>query len=89
MRRNLTISFDAAWIELLDQRRGKQSRGVFLEALMLDPTPRSEKPGVPEVQRSPSLSEQIKASDHLAYGGPKQPGPLSKPPLQRPIVQKR
>lgn len=32
MRRNLTISFDEAWINFMDGRRGKMSRGTWLEA---------------------------------------------------------
>jgi hypothetical protein len=34
MRRNLTISFDADFIEHIDTDRGELSRGKFIEALM-------------------------------------------------------
>lgn len=104
MRRNLTISFDAAWIELLDQRRGKHSRGEFLEALTLESggwgfgtsysNPEKGAPGVPEVERSPELPPEssvvnvVQNADGTARRATRSEV-LRKPPLQRPIVQKR
>ena len=36
MRRNLTISFDTEFIEQMDERRGAESRGRYIEHLIVE-----------------------------------------------------
>jgi len=90
-RSNLTISFDPAWIELLDLKRGSRSRGSFLEALSLEgggwgfgPSYSNPEKGAPGPERSP----EPPAGSEATQEPPARQG-LAKPPLQRPIVQKR
>lgn len=90
-------------MQAIDSKRGQVPRNAWLvtaiEArlkvgdgpVIIKPVPHDSgrTTPAPKAERSPGLSEQIKSSEPEAYGGPMRPGPLSKPPLQRPIVQKR
>ena len=54
MRRNLTISFDEAFIDLMDRERGKLSRGKWLEIKADDETAPT-----PKATRSPKVNKHL------------------------------
>lgn len=98
----MKVTFSEEELAQIDANRGQEPRATYVKRMALNAPPRVSADAEPArgagpIQEvpSPALAEQIKASGPEAYGGPMLPPrktrfvDFSKPPLQRPIVQKR